>query len=558
MTNKIFRSIFLVAIAVFSAALILIMGILYEYFSLLQMRQLEEQTALAASVMDTQGLSSLDQIESDRLRITWVEANGTVKYDSKTNSEDMENHLEREEIREASQTGRGSSARYSTTLTERQFYAAERLSDGSILRLSVSQLTWWSLLLAMLPPIIFVVAAALGLSLYLAYRLSRAIVRPLNELDLDAPEPNDEYVELNPLIHRIQMQQRELKLQRAELDRTEQEFNAATQNMSEGIVLLNETGTILSINEAALRLLEITRYCIGKDLLLFQNTPALQELIHTAQSGEHAERTVRLGGESYQVNASPIISEGKLRGIAMIILDISEKEKAEKMRKEFTANVSHELKTPLHTISGCAELLAGDMVKAEDIPQFAQRIYAESERMITLINDIISLAGLDEGIENIPKERVDLYHLAKEAMERLAPAAREAEISLSLTGSSAYLYGIPPLLSEIISNLLENAVKYNVSGGSVEVDVADSEDSVILSVRDTGIGIPADQQERIFERFYRVDKSRSKEVGGTGLGLSIVKHAAKLHQAEVEVKSAPEQGTTIRIVFPKGSASASV
>ena len=551
MTKRIFRSICIVAIAVFLASLVLIMGVLYDYFSGQQMKSLKTETALCAAAVENDGLTYLESVSEGDYRITWISADGTVLFDNKAQTDNMENHLEREEIKEALNNGEGESARRSDTLMEKQLYSARKLSDGTILRLSESYLAWWSLVLSMLQPIIIVIAIAIGLSLFLAYRLSRHIVKPLNELDLDNPNTDSVYEEITPLVTRIKSQQQQLRLQKTELKQKQEEFDAATGSMNEGIILLSESGAVLSINKSATKLLGISRYCLGKDLLLFNNSFEIQELLRIAQDGNRTEKIIPIDDRDYQFNASPILSDGKVSGIALIIFDITEKEKAEEARREFTANVSHELKTPLQNISGSAELLSNGLVKPEDVPKFAEQIFGESKRMVTLVDDIIKLSHLDEGAEDMTRQTVDLYELADLTVRNLSPVAASANVKLVLTGEKSELQGIPQLLSGIIYNLCDNAIKYNHAGGSVNVEVKSTDKDVILTVSDTGIGIPPEAQERIFERFYRVDKSRSKSVGGTGLGLSIVKHSVKLHGGEIEIRSVVDKGTTMIITLPK-------
>lgn len=551
MTKRIFRSICLVAIAVFLASLILIMGVLYDYFSNLQMKSLKTETALCASAVEKEGLDYLESVSDGDYRITWISADGTVLFDNKAKTDKMENHLEREEIMEALKNGEGESARRSDTLMEKQLYSARRLSDGTILRLSASHLALWSLILSMLQPIIIVIAIAVGLSLYLAYRLSKHVVKPLNDLDLDNSNVENVYEEITPLINRIKSQQQQLKMQKAELKQKQEEFDTATGYMNEGIILLSESGAVLSINQSATKLLGISRYCVGKDLLLFNNSFEIQELLRIAGDGKRTEKIIPIEERDYQFNASPIINEGKVSGIALIIIDITEKEKAEEARREFTANVSHELKTPLQNISGSAELLSSGLVKSEDVPKFAEQIFGESKRLITLVEDIIKLSHLDEGAEDMQRQTVDLYELADLTVRNLTPAAKAAEVTLTLTGEKAEMQGIPQMLSGIIYNLCDNAIKYNRAGGNVSVEVKSTDSDVVLIISDTGIGIPPEAQERIFERFYRVDKSRSKSVGGTGLGLSIVKHSVKLHNGEIEIRSIVDKGTTMIITLPK-------
>lgn len=551
MTKRIFRSICIVALSVFLASVILFMGVLYNYFSNVQRSQLRMQTNLAAQGVDKDGLSYFDGLDVKDYRITWIDTDGTVLYDSKSDSAEMENHLEREEIKQALSEGSGESARYSTTLLERSIYCARRLSDGTVLRLSIAQNTLLTLFLGMLQPICVIFVVALILSLVLASRLSKGIVKPLNALNLDEPLNNDGYDELTPLLRRIAAQQRQIRKQEEELRQKQNEFETVTTGMAEGIVLLNEKKMILSINPAAMRLFDTDRSCVGKYLLSVNRSLELQELLQKAEDGRHAEMTMELGGGTYQIDASPVFSEGLISGIVLLMLDVTEKEKAEQMRREFTANVSHELKTPLHTISGSAELMAGGMVAQADIPRFSGQIYAESQRMIRLVEDIIKLSHLDEGADDMKREDVDLYALAAETVQTLLPEADAAGLQMDLCGASVVVHGIRQLLRGIIYNLCDNAIKYNRKNGSVSVTVSEEESGAILSVADTGIGIPPECQERVFERFYRVDKSRSKEIGGTGLGLSIVKHAAKLHGATIEVHSIVDGGTTVTVRFPK-------
>ena len=549
MTKRIFRSICLVAMGVFLASVTLIMGVLYSYFTQVQHNQLRTEIHLVAQAVEHEGMDYFGGLASHDNRLTWIDADGTVLYDSASDSAGMENHLEREEIREALSSGYGESARYSATLMERSVYGAQRLSDGTVLRISISQNSVLTLVLGMLQPICVVLLFVVILSLVLASRLARRIVKPLNELNLDEPLTNEGYDELSPLLRRIDSQQQQLRLQASQLKRKQEEFDAVTVNMSEGLVLLNGKGMILTMNPAAARLLGINQWNQGADILTVNRSLEMQELVQGALSGKKSEKTIRLPGGDYQVDASPVRSGEEVSGAVLLLFDITEKEKAETMRREFTANVSHELKTPLHTISGYAELLAGGIAKAEDVGKFSEKIYAEAQRMVRLVEDIIRLSRLDEGAEDMNRETVDLYGLAQETLLSLKPEAEQAGISLELEGGSACVYGIPQLLSGILFNLCDNGIKYNRTGGSVRVRVASEGEKVLVSVSDTGIGIPPEHQERIFERFYRVDKSHSKEVGGTGLGLSIVKHAAMVHNAKIELHSVVGQGTTITLTF---------
>lgn len=551
MKKNIFRSICIASIAVLLASLIIIMGVLYSYFSNAQHEQLKAQTALAAQAVEHEGISYFDGLPLNNMRVTWIAADGNVLYDSESNADSMDNHSDRTEIKQAVNNGYGESSRYSSTLMRRQLYSAERLEDHTVIRLSSSHLTIPSLILMMIQPILAVTVIALVLALILASRLSKKIVQPLNDLDLDEPKKNKEYEELQPLLDRIDYQQKQLKSQSSELRRKREEFTAATANLNEGLILLNESGLILSINKTAMERLSISDYCIGKDILLFNHSLAFQELLRKAKNGEHSDMMLQLSGMDYQVNASSIITDDTVTGIAILIFDVTEKAKAEKMRREFTANVSHELKTPLHSISGYAELLKNNMVKTEDTAHFYDRIYSEAQRMIALVDDIIGLSRLDEGTADQKRETVDLFELAKDTVRILQPSAADKGISLTLTGDASPMTGIPSLLNGILYNLTDNAIKYNRESGSVSLKIENNSEEILLTVSDTGIGIPKEDKERIFERFYRVDKSHSKEVGGTGLGLSIVKHAVKAHQAKIELSSVLDGGTTITVTFPK-------
>ncbi len=550
MTQRIFRSICLVALAIFLASLSLIMGVLYDYFSKAQLNLLKVETELAAQGIQLEGKNYFIGLTVQGYRITWIDADGTVLHDSDSDVAVMENHLAREEIEEALEVGYGSSARYSTTRMERQLYAAKRLADGTVVRISCSQSSVLTLLLGMAQPICIIVAVALMLSLLLAHRLARRIVKPLNELNLDHPLSNEEYDELAPLLRRIDKQQKQLHQQEHTLRCKQEEFDTVTSNMQEGLILLNWKGTILSINHMAADLLGTTRACIGKDIFTVSKNLVIQDLLEHLNAGRPAEKKLEIGDRSYQLDASPVLTGNVVTGGVLLMFDITEKEQAEQMRREFTANVSHELKTPLHTISGSAELLCSGLVAPEDVPRFTNQIYTEAQRMIRLVEDTINLSHLDEGGSDMVFETVDLYDLAERTAQQLQPAADAAQVTISLEGTHHTIPGIPQMLQGIVYNLCDNAIKYNREHGNVIIAVSHDPEGVTLSVRDTGIGIPPEHQNRIFERFYRVDKSHSKAVGGTGLGLSIVKHAAKIHHAKIAIQSVQNEGTTISIVFP--------
>lgn len=551
MTRRIFRTVFFVAVSVFLASVALFMTVLYDYFSAVGQNQLKMQTELAAQGVQHEGSGYFEALETKNYRITWIGTDGKVLYDSASDADEMENHFEREEVKEALAEGYGQSARYSSTLTERYLYSAKRLPDGTVIRMSVTQNSLLVLTLGMLQPIFVIFAVVIVLSVILASRLSKKIVKPLNELNLDEPLNNENYDELSPLLRRIDSQQKEIKRQKRKLERKQSEFDAVIKEMSEGIVLLNSKGVILALNRAAAELLEADTFDAGKDILTVNRRPELTELLRKAQSGEHSESVMDFKSGIYQLSASPVVSDGKVIGTVLLMFDATEKERNEQIRREFTANVSHELKTPLHAILGSAELMTNGMVKAEDIPAFSGRIYTETQRMIRLVEDIIKLSHLDEGAGDMKREETDLLCIADNVVQSLKPEAEISGVTIELGGEKSVIQGIPQLLESIVYNLCDNAIKYNRRGGSVSVEVKNENEFAVLTVADTGIGIPAEHQQRIFERFYRVDKSHSKEIGGTGLGLSIVKHAARLHGAEIDLKSVVDAGTTVTMNFPK-------
>jgi len=551
MTKRIFNSICTVALVVFCASLFLIMGILYDYFSTIQRNQLKSQTALTSQGVTNEGSNYFDNLKIEPCRITWIAADGSVLYDSITNEADMENHLSREEIQLALKNGYGESTRFSSTIMQRSLYSAKKLSNGTIIRLSIAQSTSFMLLLGMLYPICIIFIIAIILSLVLASRLAKKIVKPLNELNLDNPLSNKDYDELTPLLRKLDLQQHELMRQEVKLKRKTNEFDTVTGNMNEGFILINENATILSINPAAKKLLAIDMACIGQNILTINHSAVLHELLHKALDGESTQSILHLFDGAYQVNVNPVYSENHISGAVILMFNVTEKENAEKMRREFTANVSHELKTPLHSISGYAELMQKGLVKSEDINQFTGKIYSETQRMIRLVDDIIRLSRLDEGVSPALREAVNLYSISTEVVRSLEPAASLAGVSLTLSGDSSEIKGFSQHIRSIIYNLCDNAIKYNRADGEVNIRVSSDASFATVTVQDTGIGIPPEHHSRIFERFYSVDRSHSKEIGGTGLGLSIVKHAAKLHNAQIELSSVVNQGTTISIRFPK-------
>ena len=507
MTKRIFRAIMLVAGIILLASLLIIMDCLYEYFASLQESELKDQLSLAAAGVEQGGEDYLARVKSERYRLTWIAPDGTVKYDSGSDKSTLDNHAAREEVRQALEAGEGQSTRYSATLMQKTMYYAKRLDDGSVIRISVSRATIATLALGMLRPVVIIVLAALVLAIVMANRLARRIVAPLNALDLDHPLDNDAYEEIAPLLSRINRQHTQIDAQMRALDKKKDEFNAITRSMNEGLVLLDEKGSIISINPAARQLFNAEENCAGHDFITVDRNPKLSEAIRAAYDGGHGETSIDRGGKVYQLDVSRIESDGKTAGAVILGFDITEKQNADAMRREFTANVSHELKTPLQG------------------------------------------SQLDEGCD-MPTERVDLKAVAAEAASDLRTEAEERHIGVEVQGESVCITGVRRLLYEIIYNLCDNAVKYNRAGGSVSITVSEKDGLATVTVADTGIGIPEEHQTRVFERFYRVDKSHSKESGGTGLGLSIVKHAVMYHHGSIRLESVPNVGTTVTVSLP--------
>jgi two-component system phosphate regulon sensor histidine kinase PhoR len=549
MTKKIFQSILLVAGCVLLASLLIIMGFLYDYFGGVEENQLRDELSLAAAAVEDGGTDYLSRLTADRYRLTWIAADGSVLYDTKTNAESLENHASRAEVSQALATGTGESTRYSSTLMEKTMYYAQRLDDGTVLRISISRATVGMIAVGMIQPLLIVLIVALILSGLLARRLSRRIVDPLNSLDLEHPLDNDAYEELSPLLKRIHHQHVEIQTQLRELREKTDEFTQITGSMREGLVLLDEHGSILSINAAAQALFGADAQCVGRDFLTIERSHEISAAIQAAAADGHSEVRAERAGRVYQFDISRITSDGKFLGTVILAFDITEQEFAERNRREFTANVSHELKTPLQGIIGSAELIENGMVKPDDLPRFVGHIHAEAARLVTLIDDIIRLSQLDEG-DAMPTEPVDLLAVSQEAAENLHDAAAARNVTVSVTGQPAVLPGVRRLIYEIVYNLCDNAIKYNRDGGRVDVTVAADAGGSSITVADTGIGIAPEHQARVFERFYRVDKSHSKASGGTGLGLSIVKHAVQYHHGRIELESTPGTGTIIRVVFP--------
>ncbi len=555
MTKKILHSILLAAVSVLLASLVLIMGCLYDYYKNVQEKQLRDELRLASYGVEAGGSGYLERLASPYrvpsiadCRLTWIAADGTVLFDTHVPAAELENHGDRAEVKEALLKGESGGVRYSKTLTERTLYCAQRLADGTVLRISISQLTVFALAMGMLQPILLTAILAVILSAVLAHRMAKSIVAPLNNLDLDNPLENNSYEELSPLLVRIHQQHRQIEAQLRALRRKTEEFEQITEHMSEGLVLLDGKGVILSINPAARTIFHTDSSCVGREFLVVDRDHAINLAIQAAREGGHSEVRAVRNGREYQFGVSRITVDGVAAGTVLLAFDVTEQAAAERSRREFTANVSHELKTPLQSILGSAELLESGLVKQGDVPRFVGVIRTEAARLVTLVEDIIHLSQLDEGTAP-EKEQVNLLELADSAASALREQAEERRISLSVTGEGAVVNGVRGFLYEMFYNLIDNAIKYNIDGGRVEVSVSAGDAGTTVSVKDTGIGIPPEYQARVFERFFRVDKSRSKASGGTGLGLSIVKHIAQYHHAEIRLQSGVGAGTNIEVLF---------
>jgi Signal transduction histidine kinase len=550
MTKKIFRSIFIVAMIVFLSCFALIMGVLYNYYNAQQESGLKTELSLVADGIENVGIDYLNHIDYLESRLTLVSATGDVLFDSQVDFSEMENHAERKEIKEALINGTGQSSRYSSTLTKQTVYYAKRLSNGSVLRVSMSRYTILALIFSMIDSIVIILAIALILSVILSHSLSKRIVKPLENVNLDKPMENDTYNELAPILTRLEEQHRQIHNQREELKERKNEFFAVISNMNEGLVLLGENRMILSINPAAESFFNIDHDYIKKDFILLERDPKINKMISLAEESGKGELVVSRDGREYQLSASRVETRDKVSGVVILIFDMTEKVFAERNRKEFTANVSHELKTPLQSIMGSAELIQNGLVKDEDIPQFVKYIRLEASRMVTLIEDIIRLSQLDEQTDFIMEE-IDLFAFVNAELESLRFVAENKHVTLSLHGKTTIIKGVHQLLHEVVYNLCDNAIKYNVNEGHVIVTVKEDNGNAVLIVEDTGIGISKEHQLRIFERFYRVDKSHSKQIGGTGLGLSIVKHALQYMNGTIDLESKINVGTTITVTIPK-------
>ncbi|MBQ9852977.1 MAG: PAS domain-containing protein [Ruminiclostridium sp.] len=548
MTGKIFRGCFVIGLVAIFLSSTLFLMIMTDRNEKDVYRDMKELTAYAAHGVETWGMDYLENLDSSH-RLTWVTADGMVLYDSVADQTQMENHLDREEIIEALETGEGYSEHESRTLLEKNLYYALLLEDGTVLRVACTQTTLGAMFLEVAQPILWMIALSLVLSAVLASSLARQITRPINSLDLERPDLDKPYEELAPLVGRIREQNRTISRQMEELRQRQREFSALAANMSEGLLILNNKYTILSANQSALGLLGETSQ--PESLRQDRCPREVWQAAAEALAGRHGEAFLRTEDQIFEILASPVTSSGHVTGAMVLMVDVTEREERENLRREFSANVSHELKTPLTAISGFAELMKEGLVAPDMMKEFAGDIYRECSQLIALVDDILKLSRLDEGSGEIQEEVVDLYAMSADVLERLRPNAAKRAVSLYLEGDHQQITGVWRILDEMIYNLCENAIKYNKEGGRVNVRVTGDSRSAVVSVEDTGIGIPKAQQDRVFERFYRVDKSHSRAIGGTGLGLSIVKHGAQVHNAQVTLESEPDVGTTVTITFRK-------
>ena len=550
MNSKIFRSNFITSLLVLIVTIILIFGVLFEYFENQLTNELKSEATYISHALENEGEEYIDNFKNEKKRITLIDKNGVVLADTSANEDELDNHSDRDEVKEAMKDGSGTSVRYSNTLMEKTIYYAVRLDNGNILRVSTTQQSIIVILLGLIYPIIIILVIALIITLILSYRVSKSIINPINSLDLEHPENNDTYEELTPLLKKISLQKRHINEQIRTAEQKQEEFRLITENMTEGFLVIDNQANLLTYNSAALKLLDITDVQEGTVLML-NRTKGFRDTVQRVLTGEHSESTINIDDKHYNLIANPVYENDRVIGAVIVILDVTEYTNREKMRSEFTSNVSHELKSPLTSISGFAEIMMAGDVPGETVVDFSKTIYKEAQRLISLVSDIIKISELDEKNSGFEQEPVELFELSKSVTERMKPVAEKRNITLNVLGGTAKVMGVSKILEEMIENLVDNAVKYNKDNGTVDVIVTSSDNTCELVVRDTGIGIPQSEQSRVFERFYCVDKSHSKLVGGTGLGLSIVKHGAMFHGAQIKLESTEGKGTSISLIFNK-------
>lgn len=552
MRKKIFKNMCLLALVTILLSSLLVTIVYYANSDVRMKSEVREETRFVRGAVELSGQDYLATVENTANRITLIDTDGTVLYDNQADPATMENHSDREEFQEASTAGAGEATRISDTIAEQTFYYAVKLQNGQVLRVAATTDSVFAAVLAVLPWILGVEVLVAVCTVLFSNFLTKKIVAPINRLDLDHPADNEIYDELSPLLGKISRQNEVIAQQIKSLREKQEEFTSITENMSEGFLVLDNNTDILSYNTSALRLLgaEAVPAESHVSALALNRSAGFRSAVDGALAGKRSEQLVRQGGRCCQVMANPVLRDGEVEGAVVVILDITEREERENLRREFTANVSHELKTPLTSISGFAEIIKNGIVKPEDIPRFAGNIYEESQRLVTLVDDILNLSRLDEADVQLEREDFDLSSLARDVAGRLKASAKKNGVVITVIGDKAEINGVKSIVDEMVFNLVDNAVKYNKQNGRVTVTVDSSSDGTALTVTDTGIGIPQADVDRVFERFYRVDKSHSKEIGGTGLGLSIVKHGAAFHNAKVSLQSTEGEGTTVRLVFP--------
>ena len=551
MTKKIFKSTMFVCALVLAVGLAAVMGILYSNFDGQMRKELSKEAAYLAYGVEQQGLDYLKNIKDKSARITYIDQDGIVLFDNKADVSEMKNHSDRTEFQKAEKYGAGESSRYSDTLSEKTIYYALRLKDGTVLRVSGTQDSVLALVENLIFPLCGLLCLMLILSGIMASAISKRIVKPINELDLESPEENQIYEELSPLLSKIHRQNREIQNQLELAKQQQEEFSLITENMQEGLIVIDKYTMILSANSSAWNLFHMDRVCQGESVYCLDREEEFRHAIEQVLSGEHTELVLKLNGSDIQLIANPVIRDKKTEGAVVLLVNVTEKLERESLRREFSANVSHELKTPLTSISGFAEIMQGGLVKNEDIPKFAGRIYKESQRLLQLVEDVIQISQLDEEKTSYVWEPVDVYQVCKNAFESLKEKAKRLNVHLYICGERMKMEAVRTLLEEAVYNICDNAIKYNRNDGSVSVFLVQTAQEIQIVVKDTGVGIPKEDQDRVFERFYRVDKSHSKEIGGTGLGLSIVKHAVGALKGSVILRSEEGNGTEICMKFPK-------
>ena len=551
MTKKIFKSIMFVCALVLAVGLAAVMGILYSNFDGQMREELSKEAAYLAYGVEQQGLNYLKNIKDKSARITYIDQDGTVLFDNEADVSEMKNHSDRTEFQKAEKYGAGESSRYSDTLSEKTIYYALRLKDGTVLRVSGTQDSVLALVENLIFPLCGLLCLMLILSGIMVSAISKRIVKPINELDLESPEENQIYEELSPLLSKIHRQNREIQNQLELAKQQQEEFSLITENMQEGLIVIDKYTMILSANSSAWNLFHMDRVRQGESVYCLDREEEFRHAIEQVLSGEHTELVLKLNGSDIQLIANPVIRDKKTEGAVVLLVNVTEKLERESLRREFSANVSHELKTPLTSISGFAEIMQGGLVKNEDIPKFAGRIYKESQRLLQLVEDVIQISQLDEEKTSYVWEPVDVYQVCKNAFESLKEKAKRLNVHLYICGERMKMEAVRTLLEEAIYNVCDNAIKYNRNDGSVSVFLTQTAQEIQIVVKDTGVGIPKEDQNRVFERFYRVDKSHSKEIGGTGLGLSIVKHAVGALKGSVILRSEEGNGTEICMKFPK-------